>query len=99
MLLVITAFCVPKELLHELHHHTDTIDNNYTANSNKEVGSKHIHCDVFQFNGQVLFYSYQLFSFTEDFTPYTYSSVFYDDYFHQSTCDNFQRGPPKLVIG
>jgi hypothetical protein len=97
MLLVITAFCIPKELLHELHHHTDTIDVTYAANSNHEVGQKHTHCDVFQFNGPVLFYSYQIFNFSEDFTPYIYSVVFSDEYFHLTTSDNLNRGPPERL--
>ena len=94
MLLVMTAYSVPKELLHELHHHVDTVDRPFKSGAGKEVGTKHIHCDVFNFNGPVLFSSVHFFSFSDDFVPNCYSPSFNDEYFHHVTFDNFQRGPP-----
>ena len=99
MLLVMTAYTVPKELLHELHHHIDTVDAPFKSSAAKEIGTKHIHCDAFEFNGPVLFYSYQESSFTENFTSDTCYPSFTDEYIHHSTFDNFKRGPPYLLIG
>jgi hypothetical protein len=99
MLSVMTAYSVPKELLHEFHHHTDTVDIRYKSDATREVGSKHIHCDVFDFNGPVLFYSFQDFNFSEDFIPHNYNPSFTEEYFYHSTFANFKRGPPSFLIG
>jgi hypothetical protein len=99
MLLVMMAYSVPKELLHELHHHTDTVDAPFKSGAAKEVGTKHIHCDAFEFNGPVLFYSYQSFDFTGNDNPDTYSLAFTEEYFHHTSFDNFKRGPPAFLIG
>jgi len=100
LLLVMGVYSVPKELLHELHHHTDTVDTPFKSDATPDVGTKHIHCDVFEFNGPVLFYSYQVFTFSEDFTPYIYSPNFStEDYFQYFTPDNLQRGPPSFIVG
>ena len=96
MLLVMTAYSVPKELLHELHHHVDTVDAPFKAGNSREVGTKHIHCDVFNFNGPVLLSSIHFFSFSDDFVPNSFSPTFSDEYFHHVTFDNFQRGPPTV---
>jgi hypothetical protein len=100
MLLVMTAYSVPKELLHEIHHHTDTVDTPFKTNATSEIGIKHVHCSAFEFNGPVLFYSFQIFTFSEDFTPYLYSPNFStEDYFQYFTPDNLQRGPPSFIVG
>jgi hypothetical protein len=100
LLLVMGVYSVPKELLHELHHHTDTVDSPFTSNNTREISTKHIHCDVFEFNGPVLFYSFQIFTFSVDFTPYIYSpDLSTKDYFQYFTPDNLQRGPPSFIVG
>ena len=96
LLAVMTAYSIPKELLHELHHHTDTVDGFYKSDATKEIGTKHTHCDVFHFEGPVLFYSFNENTITDNFTPYIHTATFIEEYFYHTTYDNFQRGPPCL---
>ena len=94
-----TAYSIPKELLHEIHHHTDTVDTPFKSDATSEIGIKHVHCSVFEFNGPVLFYSYQDFNYSQNFKPNCYHPAFTEEYFHHCYFDNFKRGPPTFLIG
>ena len=99
LLFVMTAYSIPKELLHELHHHTDTVDSSYKANASKEINTKHTHCNAFNFDGPVLFYSFYVFNFEDDATYFPFVIASIEPYFIHSLHEHFQRGPPNIYLG
>ncbi len=48
LLLISTLFVVPKELLHELTCHEDTVDTHCTQTDGLAISTAHHHCDVLQ---------------------------------------------------
>ena len=97
LLLVSAFFIVPKEVIHELGCHGDTIDIPHSHTTGIAVETVHHHCDVLQlffspFDDSVFAYEFKL---TQVFFAFPASAVgdFFFDIFHSYEI----RGPPSVT--
>jgi hypothetical protein len=91
LLLIVSLFIVPVELIHDLYGHEDTI---CFPHSNTTIEKKHHHCDILKYVAPYfiananLKYSDKLFEFTiRNTTEYTYL-------YSQIFISHYLRGPP-----
>lgn len=93
LLLASTLFIVPKEYLHELQHHTDTVDVPVHT-SETTVGSIHHHCDVLQLFVEP-FDNFKQDLFFANFLLFENAAVFILPHFDTQVNKAFSiRGPP-----
>ncbi|MGI8892389.1 MAG: hypothetical protein ACR2GN_02905 [Bacteroidia bacterium] len=97
-LCVFAIITVPKELIHELHHHEDTLHIECSRDfSGTRVEDHHIHCDYLNFefkpfNSESFF---PLNYFTVDFTELVTRTI--NDSFSPPESVNYLRGPPSFI--
>jgi hypothetical protein len=66
LLAIISAFIVPKELVHELYEHTDTVHSwNHNETGLPALEQEHQHCDLLNFNVPLYFLSLNFFKTAE----------------------------------
>lgn len=71
LLIAFTFISVPKELIHELHHHEDNLHLPCSFNSGgTNLTEEHIHCEYLNLQVQPFSFSY---NFISEITSYSYS--------------------------
>lgn len=95
LLLIVSLFIVPVELIHDLYGHEDTVCLPHTG---KTIESKHHHCDILKYHApsfienSIIKYSDKLFGFTiKSATEYSYI-------FSRIFSSFLLRGPPTVTI-
>jgi hypothetical protein len=100
-LLLLAAFSLlilPKELLHALYEHTDTVDVHFEKGASAQIGNAHEHCDVLQLSSPNAFISSTNFVFSVRYICSTIkvAELTYSKVFTQPTC--LLRGPPVVFL-
>ncbi len=95
LLLVLSVFIVPKELLHELHHH-DTIHQTHTNDSGTQVDKIHHHCIVLQLSAPPFLAALNYFNILPSETNLTFYCVKGSRYFSHFFNLSQLRGPPAV---
>ena len=98
LLFVFILVSVPKELIHELHHHEDTVHHSCPTNFNGyKIEDHHVHCDYLKLEVQPYsFYN----TLVVDFIPYYYSvfSVKENPFLKPQQKELITlRGPPSFI--
>lgn len=74
LLLVISVFIVPKELVHILVNHNDTEDVRTVPDAPQSIEHQHIHCEFLKLNAPLYFSDFKFFSFEQAFRYFTYNT-------------------------
>jgi len=97
LLAIISAFIVPKELVHAFYEHNDTIHSiHHSENGLPVIENEHQHCEILSFNVPLYFLSLNFFKASEKPAIVYFSdkkeSLFVDSHLRLSSV----RGPPSV---
>lgn len=95
LLLVLSVFIVPKELLHELHHH-DTIHQSSTSEEGTQIENIHHHCIALQLHSPPFISSLNYFNVLLESSKITFYDRNEGHYFSHFYNLNLLRGPPAI---
>ncbi|MBL4654426.1 MAG: hypothetical protein JKY33_01205 [Bacteroidia bacterium] len=87
----------PKELVHELHEHEDTIHKLCEKHSGPHFEKEHTHCDILNFQFPPFFHTYTLINMI---TPFLFEVGIQDlpfSIFNTITDSNPSRAPPTVI--
>ena len=96
LLAVISFFIVPKELIHEFHHH-DTVDAICMDDCKDYISNIHEHCDALQLNTPPLYHHVADFSFHFVSLPFSFLVKNTSADIANRAFSFYLRGPPALV--
>src|SRR5689334_731899 len=96
LLAALSLFITPKELLHELSKHDDTVDVVCHNECSTHVETEHQHCDVLQLSSPPLYNSVTDFSFSSDKLSCLQSFESTSSYHFSCSPFLFFRGPPAI---
>lgn len=98
LLFVFTLLSVPKELIHELHHHEDTVHHLCNHDfSDEKVEGQHLHCDYLklEINPFIRNSNFFLQIVTVDYAEFNSQQQF--EFYFPVSAINHLRGPPFRV--
>ena len=96
LIIVLSVLIIPKESLHELTDHHDTIDACFNHGENNQIGNNHQHCDVLQLNTPPLFSFFNTFLIHVSSVKFSFNVS--NDNFYLANHFNlhYLRGPPTV---
>ncbi len=97
LLAVISFFITPKELIHELHHHEDSMDVLCMDACKDHVSEQHQHCDVLQLTTPPLYHHVASFSFNVVSIPFSFLVKSTTSYVADRAFSFYLRGPPEIA--
>jgi len=96
LLVVLSVYFSPKELLHEFTHHEDSTDVTCHHSCKHHLEREHQHCDILQLSTPPLYHHVHNFSFLVSFAVIHQPAVPAVGYKNSFSASVFLRGPPAL---
>ena len=97
LLVAVSFFFAPKELIHDFLHHEDTADLITHNPSDQNVEKLHEHCDLDQYSVPPLFHETNHFSFSSSILLCIQSVEPTSSYHFSTSAFLFFRGPPEII--